>query len=100
MISVDDYRSGFVNEHSHFVEGSQVTDFESHYSQNGEDGVLEKIFEILNISKGTFVNAGCDDINDHSNVRRLVSHYGWVGLFIEPSRALLENGRENLEKDK
>ena len=44
MISVDDYRSGFVNEHPHFVEGSRVTDFESHYSQNGEDAEKYKSF--------------------------------------------------------
>ena len=99
MISVDDYRSGFVNEHHHFVEGSQVTDFKNYYSQNGEDGVLDKIFEVLDISKGTFVNAGCDDIHDHSNVRRLISNYGWDGLFIEPNGNMLKEGRENLEND-
>ena len=69
------------------------------YSQNGEDGVLEKIFEVLNITKGTFVNAGCDDIHDHSNVRRLISNYGWDGLFIEPNGDMLTRGRENLEND-
>jgi hypothetical protein len=99
MINLDDYRSGFVDDHSHMIKDSKITDFENYYSQNGEDGVLEKIFEVLNISKGTFVNAGCDDINDHSNVRRLVSHYGWDGLFIEPNGDMLSQGRDNLEND-
>ena len=99
MINLDNYRGGFVDEHSHYRDGSEITDFENYYSQNGEDGVLEKIFEVLNITKGTFVNAGCDDINDHSNVRRLISHYGWDGLFIEPNGRMLKNGRENLEND-
>jgi len=99
MIRLDDYTGGFVDNHSHFREDSQLTDFENYYSQNGEDGILEKIFEELTITKGTFINAGADDINDHSNVRRLISFYGWDGLFIEPNRDMLEKGRKNLEKD-
>ena len=98
MINLDNHRSGFVNEHPHFVEGSQVTDFKNYYSQNGEDGVLDKIFEVLNITKGTFINAGCDDIHDHSNVRRLITN-GWDGLFIEPNGGMLKKGQENLEND-
>ena len=101
MINLDDYRKGFATNHCIYndVDDSKVTDFENYYSQNGEDGVLEKIFDVLNISKGTFVNAGCDDIYDHSNVRRLISHYGWDGLFIEPNGEMLEQGRDNLEND-
>lgn len=101
MIKLDSHRSGFVDNHCIYkdTEKSKITDFNNYYSQNGEDGVLEKIFEVLNINKGTFVNAGCDDIHDHSNVRRLISNYGWDGLFIEPSGDMLIKGRENLEND-
>ena len=101
MINLDDYRCGYVENHCIYneVEDEKVTDFYNYYSQNGEDGVLEKIFEILDIKKGTFVNGGCDDIHDHSNVRRLVSTYGWDGLFIEPNGSMLSVGKENLEND-
>jgi len=98
MIKLDNHRSGFVDKHFHYRDGSEITDFENHYSQNGEDGVLEKLFEVLNITNGTFVNAGCDDIHDHSNVRRLITN-GWDGLFIEPNGDMLLQGRENLEND-
>ena len=101
MINLDNHRSGFVDKHCIYKDTveSKITDFENYYSQNGEDGVLEKIFEVLNITKGTFVNAGCDDIHDHSNVRRLISKRGWDGLFIEPNGDMLTRGRENLEND-
>ena len=61
MINLDNYRGGFVDEHSHYRDGSEITDFENYYSQNGEEGVLEKIFSTLDITNGVFVNAGCDD---------------------------------------
>ena len=101
MINLDDYRCGYVENHCIYneVEDEKVTDFYNYYSQNGEDGVLEKLFEILDIKKCTFVNGGCDDIHDHSNVRRLVSTYGWDGLFIEPNEKMLSEGKENLEND-
>ena len=101
MINLDDYRCGYVENHCIYneVEDEKVTDFYNYYSQNGEDGVLEKIFEILDIKNGTFVNGGCEDIHDHSNVRRLVSTYGWDGLFIEPNGSMLSVGKENLEND-
>ena len=56
MINLDDYRCGYVENHCIYneVEDEKVTDFYNYYSQNGEDGVLEKIFEILDIKKGTF----------------------------------------------
>tara|TARA_B100002019_G_scaffold293319_1_gene320091 strand:+ start:19260 stop:20075 length:816 start_codon:yes stop_codon:yes gene_type:complete len=101
MINLDNYRSGYAKKHYVYneVENAKVTDFVNYYSQNGEDGVLEKIFETLDIQKGTFVNAGCDDIHDHSNVRRLVSTHGWNGLFIEPNEEMLFQGKLNLQQD-
>ena len=48
MINLDNHRSGFVSEHCMYKDNveSKITDFENYYSQNGEDGVLEKIFEV------------------------------------------------------
>ena len=99
MIKLDKYRNGFINNHPYNNNKGVLADFIERYSQNGEEGVLEKIFETLEINKGIFVNAGCDDINDHSNVRRLISLYGWYGLFIEPNTPWLNKGFENIQKD-
>lgn len=101
MIKLDDYQRGYAVNHSIFQNSdeSKITDFYNYYSQNGEDGVLEKIFDVLNIKMGVFVNGGCDDIYDHSNVRRLVSKYNWNGLFIEPDNKLLSAGKDNLDSD-
>lgn len=99
MIKLDDFRDGFINKHPHNdIEGAHA-DYTERYSQNGEEGVLEKIFNTLGVSKGLFINCGCDDINDHSNVRRLISLFGWKGLFIEPNTPCLNKGIENIQND-
>jgi len=99
MIKLDEFRNGFINKHPYNDVDGICADYFEYYSQNGEEGVLEKIFNTLDIHKGLFVNAGCDDINDHSNVRRLVSLFGWNGLFIEPNTPYLRLGQENIQKD-
>jgi len=100
MIKLDNYKNGFTSEtHPFYVEGSMTVDYKNYYGQNGEEGILEKIFETLNITNGLFVNAGADDINDHSTVRRLINVDNWGGLFIEPNGEMLQNGRENLSSD-
>lgn len=115
MVDLKNERKGFVSNYDETLirqfkyEGKypfndlngEITDGINYYSQNGEDGVLEKIFETLNITKGKFINCGSDDIHDHSNVRRLISLKGWEqGLFIEPNSKYLIKGKENLENDK
>ena len=62
MIELNNYRKGFVPKHPFNDINGEITDHQNRYSQNGEEGVLEKIFGILNITNGVFVNAGCDDI--------------------------------------
>lgn len=52
-------------------------------SQNGEDGILEKIFEILNISKGWCVELGAWDGKKYSNTYHLIQNHGWSGVLIE-----------------
>ena len=100
MINLHNYRNGFTSKlHPFYKDDTSTNDYINSYSQNGEEGVLEKIFETLNITKGEFVNAGADDINDHSNVRKLISFHNWGGLFIEPNESMLQQGRDNLSKD-
>jgi hypothetical protein len=52
------------------------------YSQSGEDGILEKIFESLNINEGWFCEFGAGDGNNISNTR-IFREKGWSGVLIE-----------------
>ena len=56
--------------------------FKSIYSQSGEDGILLKIFETLNIEKGWFCEFGAGDGNNISNTR-IFREKGWSGVLIE-----------------
>lgn len=52
------------------------------FSQRGQDGILSKIFDILSIKTGYFIEFGAWDGIYLSNCRNLVLH-GWEGCFIE-----------------
>ena len=52
------------------------------YSQNGEDGILDHVFQALGVSRGTFVEFGAWDGIHFANCRRLWEQ-GWSGIFIE-----------------
>ncbi|HRY30666.1 MAG TPA: hypothetical protein P5079_11600 [Elusimicrobiota bacterium] len=52
------------------------------FSQNGEDGVIEKIFELIPPSTRYAVEFGAGDGVNLSNTRNLVLH-GWSALMIE-----------------
>lgn len=52
------------------------------YSQRGEDGILEYIFDQIGIKKGSFVEFGAWDGRYLCN-SRLLFEKGWNGLFIE-----------------
>jgi hypothetical protein len=52
------------------------------YSQNGEDGIIEYIFEKINIKNGKFVEFGAWDGKHLSNSYNLFLN-GWSGIFIE-----------------
>ena len=51
------------------------------YSQNDQDGIIEKLCEILNIKRGTFVEFGCGD-GIENNTRYLLLKK-WKGLWID-----------------
>lgn len=66
------------------------------YSQNGEDGVLEKIFEVLGIlNEGYYVEFGVHD-GTECNTRYFRETYGWNGLLIDNG---FENNSINLHKE-
>lgn len=52
------------------------------YSQRGEDGIIEEIFNRLNIKNGNCVEFGGGDGITCSNTRNLIDK-GWSGCFIE-----------------
>lgn len=62
-------------------------------SQKGEDGILEKIFEVLEIEGGWCVEFGASDGHRFSNTYHLLNSRNWRGIQIEPDPerfALLE----------
>ena len=52
------------------------------YSHEGEDGILQRIFTLLEIKQGHFVEFGAWDGLHLSNTRRLIEQ-GWGGILIE-----------------
>lgn len=53
------------------------------FSQFGEDGVLEKIFEVIEPTQKYAVEFGAHDGITNSNVRNLIVNHGWSGFQIE-----------------
>src|SRR5882757_4928628 len=54
-------------------------------SQYGEDGVITRIFEILQIPAGSCVEFGAWDGRAYSNTYNLIHNRGWRGVLIEGS---------------
>jgi hypothetical protein len=55
------------------------------FSQCGEDGILEKIFEVIGVTKGTCVEFGAWDGKLFSNSANLLLNKEWSGVLIEGS---------------
>jgi hypothetical protein len=53
------------------------------HSQGGEDGILERIFELLGVTHGWCVEFGAWDGIHLSNTRHLIESAGWNGVLIE-----------------
>ena len=56
------------------------------YSQGGEDGVLERIFECIGTTNRFFVEFGAKDGVELSNTARLRLEHGWTGLLMDARR--------------
>lgn len=52
------------------------------HSRNGNDGIIEFIFDQLNIKNGSFIDFGAGNCELYSNSFSLVQK-GWTGLMIE-----------------
>lgn len=82
---------------AHASVGINLSDFERHvYSQNGEDGTLEKIFEVLGILEdGYYVEFGAES-GAECNTRYFRENYGWQGLLMDGH---YENETINLRRE-
>jgi hypothetical protein len=65
------------------------------FSQNGEDGVIEKIFQTIGVKNKYFVEFGVED-GAECNTRYLREVLGWTGLMMDGSH---ENCSINLRKE-
>ena len=61
------------------------------YSQNGEDGVLRHIFDVIGTTSKHFVEFGVQD-GSECNTRYFREMFGWVGL-------MMDLGEENLQHE-
>jgi len=68
------------------------------YTTTGNDGIIEKIFSILNIRNGHFVEFGAWDGIKGSNCRKLYEE-GWSGIFIEPMEDRFADLKVNYKND-
>ena len=69
------------------------------YTTTGNDGIIEKIFDIIQIQNGFFVEFGAWDGIKGSNCRKLFEE-GWSGIFIEAEKDRYLNLSENYKQHK
>lgn len=69
------------------------------YTQRGEDGILEYIFEKIGVSEGNFVEFGAWDGMYLCN-SRLLAEKGWGGLFIESDKEKSKELKNNYKDNK
>ena len=65
------------------------------FSQNGEDGVIEEIFNQIGVTNRYYVELGADN-GSECNTAALRIHKGWKGLLIDKDK---EDPKINLQKE-
>ena len=65
----------------------------SHYSQNGEDGILLHLLERLGVENRYIVEVGTEDGRE-CNSANLILNFGWSGCLIEASESSAAAARE------
>ena len=65
------------------------------YSQSGEDGIIQKIFSVLEIENGWYCEFGATDGMGYCNTRNL-REKGWKGVLIEGDDNHFESLKKNL----
>ena len=64
------------------------------FSQNGEDGIINEIFNRLGITKGEFIEIGTGDGSENNT--RLLLELGWKGTWIDGNPKCLDSIYNNL----
>lgn len=68
-------------------------------TKHGEDGIIEKIFEVIGAKNKVVCDVGAADGQHHSNSYNLLKNNGWTGVLFEPTkqryRALKELYKEH-----
>ncbi|MEM1102730.1 MAG: hypothetical protein AAGH48_01335, partial [Pseudomonadota bacterium] len=70
------------------------------YSQNGEDGILEKLFGIIGVENKWCVEFGAWDGVTLSNTCRLIREFEWSGVLIEGNEGKCRKAVENYSEYK
>ena len=65
------------------------------FSQNGEDGIIEKIFDVIGTTNKTYVEFGVEN-GDECNTRYIREHHNWFGLSMDGS---FSNKKRGLYKE-
>lgn len=68
---------------------------ENNTSQHGEDGIIEKIFSLIETNNRFIVECGAADGVKNSNAFSLISKKNWTGLLIEGDRTIYEKLKKN-----
>lgn len=63
------------------------------FSQNGEDGIINEIFNRLGITTGEFIEIGTGDGSENNT--RLLLEFGWKGVWIDGSNKNLKTINSN-----
>ncbi len=70
-----------------FVSANEVIDLSKYeirrIAQHGEDGILEKLFQLVGATSKYYVEFGAGDGHFCSNVKYLKEKYGWNGLLLD-----------------
>jgi hypothetical protein len=73
---------------------------ENHFSQFGEDGILEAIFSRIQRMNSYCCECGAADGTFFSNTRHLIEHWGWSSLQIEADEKLFQKLAERYAGEK
>ncbi len=59
-----------------------------YYSQNDEDGVIEHIFDVVGVDRGTFVEIGCG--HGIENMTAYLCLKGWSGVWVDANKEFVD----------
>lgn len=69
-------------------------------SQDGEDGVIEKVFEVIGGTNKWCVEFGAGSGRKSNNTWNLIVNRGWSAVLIEAERALFQDLKKRYEENK